>query len=76
MLNIVLTEITKENISKIVGISFDELIKNIDDYEEQFVKCTGFSKERNLKRFGRGNPLLARKKIRTLNDVETKLRRK
>ncbi|MBQ0051146.1 MAG: hypothetical protein KBT11_03675 [Treponema sp.] len=34
-----------------------------------------FSKERDLRKIGRGNPLLSRKRIRTIEEVEASLLR-
>lgn len=73
-----LSKRTKKNISSSVGASFEQIVALSLDEEIRLAsrKHGGrivFSKKRNSNRVGRGNPLLARKKIRTIQDVEKKI---
>ena len=69
---------TKQNIREIVGydifeedLDFDEEISLI---EQKIGKAIEFPNEvSNSKRIGRGNPLLARNKIKTMEDVDRSL---
>lgn len=67
---------TQKNISKAIGADFMAVME-CDPAEENSLICktVGFSKSRDLRRIGRGNPLLARHKIRTIEDVNVKLAR-
>ena len=72
-----LSEKTRENIERVVGIPIDKLI-NMDTSEERSWiekrKNTrlSYSKRRRYGIVGRGNPLIARRKIRTAKDLDQK----
>lgn len=71
-------ETTKRNLSKIVGLDYEEIlkmdtVKEIAYVESRIGKPIVFSTRRTRQRIGRGNPLLARRKFRTLEEVEKKL---
>lgn len=71
-------ETTKRNLSKIVGLDYEEIlkmdtVKEIAYVESRIGKPIVFSTRRTRQRVGRGNPLLARRKFRTLEEVEKKL---
>lgn len=73
--NFSLVKETKTNISLTVGKNYEAIV-NYEPLEVfSFIggKVPFFSKIRNLKRVGRGNPLLARHKIRTIEQVNKKL---
>lgn len=76
MIELSLNKQTKNNISQAIGTDYLSVV-NYDPSEE--MKLVGhnivFSKKRDLKKIGRGNPLLSRHKIRTIEDVEIKLSR-
>ncbi len=68
---------TKKNLESSLGISLTELCTMSADEERAWIesrtqKTVVFSKRRRKGIFGRGNPLLARRKIRTAQDLETK----
>lgn len=70
-----LSELTKKNVSSCIGKPFGEIVAIEPDDEKNVVYgkvC--FSKKRDIRKIGRGNPLLARKKIRTLEEVELKIK--
>ena len=67
---------TKKNIERVVGLPFSQ-IQQLDLSEEKKwlqKKCqfNGFTKRVRYAIIGRGNPLLARKKIRTIEDLNKK----
>lgn len=72
-----LSEKTRENIERVVGIPIDKLI-NMDTSEERSWiekrKNTrlSYSKRRRYGIVGWGNPLIARRKIRTAKDLDQK----
>lgn len=73
----VMSEITKKNVEKTIGMSIDDFSTLSADEEKEWIekrtRCPIiFSKRRRLWIIGRGNPLLARKKIRTMSDLEKK----
>lgn len=75
-----LSEETKRNVAFCTKVKFEEIVNLSPDSElelisRNFDKRVVFSKKRNFKKIGRGNPLLSRKKIRTLDYVENKLAR-
>lgn len=76
MLNISISKDTQKNISQVVGAEFSAII-NYEPLEEMSLICRPvfFSKKRDLKKVGRGNPLLACHKIRTMSDIDKKLSR-
>lgn len=63
---------------KKTGLSMVE-ISNLSAKEEAVLiykkrgKSPIFSKKRDMRKLGRGNPLLARKRIRTIHDVNKRL---
>lgn len=78
MLKYELSQRTKDNLSACVGTPFERITDlSLDEEIVLASKKRGseivFSKKRRSGRVGRGNPLLARKKIRTLKDVEKKI---
>ncbi len=80
MLELKLSDRTKTIVEANVGLKFDEIVNLSFDEELKFItKQKGapivFSKVRNSRKMGRGNPLLARKKIRTMEDVDKKMAR-
>lgn len=74
-----LNERTKRNISACVGVPFEELMDlSLDEEVALAEKMRGgekivFSRERRGDRVGRGSPLLVKKKIRTMDDVNKKI---
>ncbi len=71
---------TKKSISDGVGIPFEEIINlSLDEEIELASKRYGrriiFSRNQGNRRIRRGNPLPARRKFRTLEDVEKKIER-
>ena len=76
MLNISISKDTQKNISQVVGVDYSAII-DYDPLEEKSLigRPVLFSKKRDLKKIGRGNPLLARHKIRTMADIDKKLSR-
>lgn len=74
-----LNERTKKNISACVGVPFEELMDlSLDEEVALAEKMRGgekivFSKESRRGRVGRGSPLLVKKKIRTMDDVDEKI---
>lgn len=70
-----LNELTKKNISSCIGKPFGEVIAIEPDDEKNLIRGKViFSKRRDIRKLGRGNPLLARKRIRTLEEVELKIK--
>lgn len=72
-----ISDTTKTNLEKSLGISLSDLDQMSADEERQWVeKKTGrklsYSKKTRHKIIGRGNPLLARRKIRTIEDLDKK----
>lgn len=75
-----LSERTKKSISNCVGKPFDEIC-NLS-LEEEIAAASkvcghqiGFSRKPDDRRVGRGNPYLAKRKFRTLEEVEKKIAR-
>lgn len=71
---------TQKNIGSMVGMDFNELVNlDFDDEIEFVTKKVGkkpiFSKKTDGRKFGRGNPLLSRKMIKTIEDVNEGLKR-
>lgn len=72
-----ISEKTRANIERVVGISVDKL-SNMNAKEERSwieskkMERLSFSKRRRYGIIGRGNPLIARRKIRTAEDLERK----
>ncbi|MCL2755067.1 MAG: hypothetical protein FWD35_05065 [Oscillospiraceae bacterium] len=69
-----LSEETKASFKKIVGLEYEEILAMSHDeimaYQKAKIPGLGFSKVRKKGRYGRGNPLLARRKIRTFEDLD------
>lgn len=73
----VLSDTTKRNLEKSLGISLGQLGNMTADEEQKWIqkkigKKVLFSKSKKRGVTGRGNPLLARRKIRTLSDLDKK----
>ena len=70
-----LSKKTVEELENRTGLTYSQLRSFSLDEELSFFKKNGkqvsFSKERREGIIGRGNPLLARKRIRTMEDVDT-----
>lgn len=71
------SDVAKLNIEKTVGLKIDEIVNMSFDEQQQWVNNRTksklkFSKIHKRGVVGRGNPLLARKKIRTINDLNVK----
>lgn len=76
----VMSEKTKTNIEKSIGMSIDEFSKLSADEEKVWIeqkinKPIKFTKSKRSWVIGRGNPLIARRKIRSLSDLESKSRK-
>lgn len=68
---------TKMNIERVIGIPIEELLTMDRKEERSWIEKRNksklsFSKRQRYGIIGRGNPLLARKKIRTAQDLEEK----
>ena len=68
----------RDNIKRIVGIDVNTIKKMSFDEQENWVKnrCSAknitFSRKKRKSIIGRGNPLLARRKFRTMEDLDKK----
>lgn len=72
-----LSDRAKNNNELAIGLSFDRIINMSLDEEKQWIENLRkqklvFSKEKKRGVAGRGNPLLARHKIRTMGDLQKK----
>lgn len=72
-----ISEKTRANIERIIGIPVDKLNKMNTAEERSWVENKkkaklSFSKRRRYGIIGRGNPLIARRKIRTAEDLNQK----
>jgi hypothetical protein len=70
-----LSEKTTKNIERVVGTTIDNLKKMTSQEEKEWIenkkKCTlTFPRRRKFGFTGRGNPLLARRKLRTKEDLD------
>lgn len=76
MSGLFLSKETQKNISRVIGVDYVSVV-NYEPSEEMSLvgRMPVFSKKRGLKKIGRGNPLLSRHKIRTMDDVDKKLSR-
>lgn len=68
---------TKRNLELSIGTSLDELHNMSADEEKRWIenkigKDLKFRKKRKFGVIGRGNPLLSRRKIRTIDDLNRK----
>lgn len=66
---------TKENISACVGMSYEELHNWDYESEQPNNRKVIFSKNIDLRKQVRGNPLLVKGRYRTIEDVDRKLRK-
>ncbi len=66
-----LKDVTKRNMEKVTGISYEDLMWSYDSSQSKSI----FSSKRDLRKIGRGNPLLSRRKIRTITTVNERLER-
>lgn len=69
---------TRQNIEKCVAVPFSNIIAMDSDDEKHFIKSVKgdvvvFSEKRNPRKMGRGNPYLARRRFRTIEEVEERL---
>jgi len=70
--------ITKRNIETFVSLPFSKLIA-LDPDDEHFLlesvygERISFSTKRDYRKIGRGNPLLARKRFKTIEEVNKRL---
>ncbi|MDR0197231.1 MAG: hypothetical protein LBI36_03320 [Oscillospiraceae bacterium] len=71
-----LKEKTKTTLKRSTGLEYEEILAMSHDEEMAYVKKAhphiGFPKEAGSRKIGRGNPLLARRKIRTFQDLDEK----
>lgn len=75
MLNLKLSAATQKNISDCVGRSYDSIVTLSPEEEKTLIgKSVKFSTKRKRRIVGRGNPLLSRRRFRTLEEVEDKLK--
>ena len=70
---------TKKNLERSIGMSLEEFSKMTADEERYWIgnktnNKISYSKKRRHGVIGRGNPLLARRKIRTIDDLVRKSR--
>jgi len=66
------------SISRITGLSADEMLKmdiyhEFDYIQKRIGKKLTFSKKRDSRKLGRGNPLIARRRFRTIEDVDKRM---
>lgn len=76
----IISERTKNNMCSTIGLNYDEIINLDFDDEIAFVtkknnKKPVFSNDTDKRKFGRGNPLLSRRKIKTIEEVDCGLKR-
>lgn len=69
-----LQEKTKQNLEYLLGVSLNELDgldldAELEHIENRSKKSISFSKKRDKRKVGRGNPLLSRKRYRTMSKV-------
>jgi hypothetical protein len=70
--------ITKRNIEHCVSLAFSDIIAMDFDDEHRLLKMANggeiyFSTERDPRKIDRGSPFLARKRFRTMEEVDKKL---
>ena len=75
-----ISEKTKRNIERVVGLPIDKIcsmgmVEERSWVEKRNNKSLVFSKRRRYGVIGRGNPLIARRKIRTAKDLSEKSKR-
>lgn len=71
-----LSDRTKKNIERVLGIDIGDLLGMSINEEMEWIQKNHerpiFSKVRRKMVLGRGNPLLSRRKIRTMDDLDNK----
>lgn len=76
MSGLLLSKETQINISRVIGVDYASVVNYEPSAEMSLVgKMPVFSRKHDVKKIGRGNPLLSRHKIRTMDDVNKKLSR-
>lgn len=73
-----LSEKTKRSLEANIGLSYAQIISLDDEEQTAYVESkTGvplsFSKQYDPRKIGRGNPLLARRRIKTLDDINSRI---
>jgi len=73
-----LKSITKHNIENCVSVPFSDLVSmDYDEKNQLLTQLKGekvvFSKTRDVRKIGRGNPFLARRRFRTIEEVDKKI---
>ena len=69
---------TKNNLENLLGITLKDLdtlsvSKEVEFVNKRISHKISFSKKKDSRKVGRGNPLLARKRIRTMEEVDKRL---
>ena len=69
---------TKTNLENLLGLKLNQLDdlgvrEEIAYIEKNLPRNISFSKRKDTRKIGRGNPLLARKRMRTMKYVESRL---
>lgn len=76
MLDIKLKQKTIDNISKNVGLPYEQIVNITPEKEKEIIgDKIRFSKEVDYRKLGRGNPLLSRRRFLTIEEVESRLQR-
>ena len=75
-----MSALTKSNVERVTGVTIEEMKRMTMNQERDLVKKRNgerltFSKQRRFGIIGRGNPLLARRKFRTEEDLNIKSKR-
>ena len=75
-----MSALTKSNVERVTGVTIEEMKSMTMNQERDLVKKRNeerltFSKQRRFGIIGRGNPLIARRKIRTEEDLNIKSKR-
>ena len=75
-----MSALTKSNVERVTDVTIEEMKSMTMNEEREMVKKRNeerltFSKQRSFGIIGRGNPLLARRKIRTEEDLNIKSKR-
>lgn len=76
----VMSELTKKNVERVVGVSVEQIKRMTPAEEREIIERKisvplGFSSKRRYGIVGRGNPLLSRRRIRSLEDVDNRSKR-
>jgi hypothetical protein len=75
---VMIGEEAKKVLENSIGLSMDQICE-LDTYEEIALveartgKKLRFTKEQDKRKIGRGNPLLARRRIKTIEEINTKI---